>query len=206
MTALGTAAALVAGEAQRWPRLTGHPFVLATADGTLPETAFDRWLLEDHAFVVEFRRFLAGVLVLAPDESSRDVLAGGIAALTPELDLFRDELDRRGLDHRAHVPGAECVAYTSYLLASLHAGYDVAAAVLYGVEKAYLDAWTTVRRRAEATGSRYREFVDNWSAAPFAAYVEDLGTLLGGGDPSTAQRIAFGRVVEFEERFWDAVG
>lgn len=199
------AAALVAGQAQRWPRLTGHPFVLATADGSLPEAAFDRWLLEDHAFVVEFRRFLAGVLALAPDEESRDVLAGGITALTPELGLFRAELDRRGLDRHTYVPSAGCLAYTSYLLASLHEGYDVAAAVLYGVEKAYLDAWTTVRRRAEESGSRYREFVDNWSAAPFASYVDELGTLLGDGAPSPAQRLAFGRVVEFEERFWDAL-
>lgn len=202
---MSRARALLACEADRWPLLTEHPFVLATADGTLPEVAFDRWLLEDHAFVVEFRRFLAGVLTLAPDEASRDVLAGGISALTPELALFRTELERRGLDRSGHRPSDGCVAYTSFMLASLHDGYEVAAAVLYGIEKAYLDAWTTVRQRARDAGSRYREFVDNWSAAPFATYVDDLGELLGDGEPSAAQRVAFGRVVSFEKRFWDAL-
>lgn len=197
--------ALLAGQAAVWPALAEHPFVLATADGTLPEAAFDRWLLEDHAFVVEFRRFLAGVLTLAPDEASRDVLAGGIAALTPELTLFREELARRGLDPAAHTPSLGCASYTGFMLASLHDGYEVASAVLYGVEKAYLDAWTTVRERAAAAGSRYREFIDNWAAEPFAAYVADLGTLLGGDHPTEAQRVAFGRVAAFEVQFWDAL-
>ncbi|MGW0175603.1 thiaminase II/PqqC family protein [Rhodococcus sp. NPDC003322] len=200
-----TAQALLLGEAQRWQRSAEHPFVLATADGTLPEAAFDRWLLEDHAFVVEFRRFLGGVLSLAPDERSRDVIAGGIAALTSELDLFRAELERRGLDRHGHRPSDGCIAYTSFMLASLHDGYDVASVVLYGIEKAYLDAWTTVRQRAADAESRYREFIDNWSAAPFATYVEDLGALLGEGEPTDAQRTAFGRVAVFEEQFWDAL-
>ncbi|MFF0816372.1 hypothetical protein ACFYVR_14660 [Rhodococcus sp. NPDC003318] len=199
------AESLLAGEADRWRAMTEHPFVLATADGILPEAAFDRWLLEDHVFVVEFRRFLAGVLTLAPDEPSRDVLAGGITALTPELGLFRAELERRGLDRDGHTPSAGCLAYTSFMMASLHDGYEVASAVLYGVEKAYLDAWTTVRTRAREAGSRYREFIDNWSAPPFATYVDDLGALLGDGEPSAAQRLAFGRVVVFEQRFWDAL-
>lgn len=202
---MSTAALLLRGESRQWPRLLAHPFVLATGDGTLPEAAFDRWLLEDHAFVVEFRRFLGGVLTLAPDERSRDVLAGGISALTPELTLFREELERRGLDRNAHRPSAGCVAYTSFMLASLHDGYAVASTVLYGIEKAYLDAWTTVRQRAADTGSRYRGFVDNWSAAPFATYVEELASLLGDGEPSARQTVAFGRVAVFEEQFWDAL-
>ncbi|MFC9787885.1 hypothetical protein [Rhodococcus sp. NPDC127528] len=200
---MSRARVLVDGEAERWRRLAEHPFVLATADGTLAAESFDRWLLEDHAFVVEFRRFLAGVLTLAPDERSRDVLAGGIAALTPELGLFRDELDARGLDRDGYRPSLGCASYTSFMLASLHDGYEIASAVLYGVEKAYLDAWTTVRERAAAADSRYRSFIDNWSAPPFADYVADLGELLGAGEPTPAQRAAFGRVAEFEVQFWD---
>ncbi|MFC4602357.1 hypothetical protein [Rhodococcus kronopolitis] len=202
---MSRADALLAEQARVWPTLAEHPFVLATADGTLPEAAFERWLLEDHAFVVEFRRFLAGVLTLAPDEAARDVLAGGIAALTPELTLFRAELARRGLDPAAYTPSLGCASYTGFMLASLHDGYEVASAVLYGVEKAYLDAWTTVRERAAAADSRYREFIDNWAAAPFAEYVADLGELLGDGAPTAPQRVAFGRVAGFEVQFWDAL-
>ncbi len=197
-----TAERLLAGERQLWQRCLNHPFVLATANNTLPAGAFDRWLLADHEFVVQFRRFLAGLLTLAPDEPARDVLAGGITALTPELTLFREQLRERGLSPDRYQPDLTCVGYTSYLLASLCDGYEVALAVLYGVEKAYLDAWTAVQERA--TDSPYRKFVDNWSAPDFVSYVDSLGRLLGGGAPTPAQQSAFGRVVRFELSFWDA--
>lgn len=198
-----TAGLLVAGEADLWARCVEHPFVVAAAEDTLPTGAFDRWLLEDHEFVVQFRRFLAGLITLAPDEAARDVLASGITALTPELALFRKQLAERCLRPDSHEPHTACLAYTSFLLASLQDGYDVALAVLYGVEKAYLDAWTAVRERAAS--SPYRGFIDNWSAPAFRSYVDSLGLLLGDGPPTPVQRRAFGRVVRFELLFWDAV-
>lgn len=201
----GRAKQLVAGEAALWARSVEHPFVMATAENTLPEGAFHRWLLADHRFVVEFRRFLAGLITLAPDEPARDVLAGGLTALTPELALFRTQLADRGLSPEGYEPDPACLAYTSFLLASLYNGYDVALAVLYGVEKAYLDAWTAVRERAVVANSPYRSFIDNWSAPVFASYVDELGELLGTGAPSPAQQRAFGEVVRFELLFWDSV-
>ncbi|MDQ2723611.1 MAG: transcriptional regulator [Actinomycetota bacterium] len=199
----GTAEQLVAGESALWQQCLTHPFVLATADDALPAGAFDRWLLADHEFVIQFRRFLAGLTALAPTERARDVLCGGITALTPELELFRTQLSERGLSPDHYDPDAVCVGYTSFLLASFSDGYEVALAVLYGVEKAYLDAWTAVRARAVA--SPYRGFVDNWSAPAFASYVDSLGTLLGDDAPTPAQQRAFGRVVRFELQFWGAV-
>ncbi len=199
----GTAEQLVAGESALWQQCLTHPFVLATADDALPAGAFDRWLLADHEFVIQFRRFLAGLIPLAPTEPARDVLCGGITALTPELGLFRTQLAERGLSPDHYEPDAVCVGYTAYLLASLYDGYEVALAVLFGVEKAYLDAWTAVRGRA--VNSPYREFIDNWSAPVFASYVDSLGDLLGGDAPTRAQQRAFACVVRFELQFWDSV-
>lgn len=177
-----------------------HPFVVAAADGSLSEEAFGRWLVEDHHFVVGFRRFLARLVAIAPDERSRDVLAGGLGPLQAELDLFRAEAARRGLDLTTE-PGPTTLGYTSYLLASVDDGWPVALTVLYGAEKAYFDAWSAVRARAE-TSSPYWAFIDNWSSPAFGAWVDDLAALLpaGGVEPVT-----FERVVRFELRFWDAV-
>lgn len=75
--------------------------------------------------------------------------------------------------------------------------------MLFGVEKAYLDAWTAVRGRA--VSSPYLEFIDNWSAPTFASYVDSLGDLLGGDAPTRAQQRAFACVVRFELQFWDSV-
>lgn len=195
------AAELVAEQAELWHRLTAHPFVAAVAEGTLPAAAFDRWIVADHGFVVGFRRFLAKLLALAPDEPARDLLASGLVALTPELALFRRAAVERGLDLSA-APGPTALGYTSYLQSSLDDGWQVALTVLYGAERAYSDAWRAVADGAAA--SAYTPWVDNWASDDFAAYVDALGTLLerAGGRP---RHDVFGTVVRFELRFWDAV-
>ena len=180
-----------------------HPFVRAAADGTLPPDAFDRWLVEDHHFVVGFRRFLARLVQIAPDEEARDLMVGAQAPLQAELGLFRAEAVRRGLDLNAE-PSPTTLGYTSFLMAAPADGWPVALAVLYGAEKAYFDAWSVVRAQAERS-SPYWSFIDNWSSPTFGAWVDDLGRLVAALPPDPAVDRALDRVVRFELRFWDAV-
>src|SRR5207247_1521456 len=67
----------------------------AAADGSLPSATFDRWLTEDYFFVLSFRAFLQALHEIAPDDNARDVLAGGLAALAPELAMFEREAAAR---------------------------------------------------------------------------------------------------------------
>jgi thiaminase/transcriptional activator TenA len=188
-----------------WPNIVRHPFVAAAADGSLDHPAFDRWLVEDHAFVVGFRSFVEGLAVLAPNDDATAVLAGAQVPLAAELELFAEEAERRGLDLDAD-PGPTTLGYTSFIRASLQDGYDVALTVLYGAEKAYYDAWRAVRDADEA--SPYRRFIENWSSDAFGFWVDAIATLLDAAapdGPTIHMRQAFGRVVRFEIRFWDAV-
>ncbi len=199
-------ARLFADHADLWGRITTHPFVLAAADGSMTQEAFDRWIVADHHFVVGFRRYLGRMLELAPDEPSRDLLSGGITALTPELQLFRDAAMERGLDLDAE-PGPIALGYTSFIQASPADGFEVGMAVLLGAERAYHDAWKAVRATAEEH-SPYWGFIDNWSSAGFGAYVDAIAATvdrLGGAAVGPPAKRAFSRVVRFELAFWDAV-
>jgi thiaminase/transcriptional activator TenA len=203
---VSSARALLARSAPLWQRLAAHPFIRQAGDGTLPTVAFERWLVEDHWFVVGFRRFLAGLVGLAPDPRAADVLAAGLAPLQAELDLFRREAAARRLD-LAGEPAPTTLGYTSYLQASLADGYPAAITVLYGAEKAYYDAWAAVRSTARGS-SPYWPFIDNWSSDAFAGWVAAVARLLDAGapaGPTPAMCLAFDRVVRFELRFWDAV-
>lgn len=197
---------LMVGSAVEWSRLAEHPFVHQAGDGSLRRAVFDRWLVADHFFVVGFRRFLTGLVALAPDEHAADVLAAGLPALQAELDLFRREAATRGLDLDAE-PGPVVLGYTAFLRASLQDGYAVALAVLYGAEKAYFDAWSAVRAGA-SRDSDYWSFVDNWSSPGFAGWVASLAGLLDAAapaGPTAPMRQSFDRVVRFELLFWSAV-
>ena len=202
---MSAARALLARSTPLWQRLTTHPFVTAVGDGTLDEASFDRWLVEDHWFVLGFRRFLAGLVAIAPDARAADVLSAGFGPLQTELDLFRREATNRRLDLGGE-PGPTTLGYTSYLAASLPEGYPVALTVLYGAEKAYYDAWAAVRGAARK--SPYWSFVDNWSSDAFAGWVAAVARLLDAaapGGPAPAMCTAFDRVIRLELRFWDAV-
>jgi thiaminase/transcriptional activator TenA len=203
----GTVAAeLLAGSRAPWSQLAAHPFIAQAGDGSLRRATFDRWLVADHYFVVGFRRFLTGLVTLAPDEQAADVLAAGLTALHEELALFRREAAARGLDLDIE-PGPIAVGYTAFLRASLQDGYPVALAVLYGAEKAYFDAWSAVRAAANQD-SEYWGFVDNWSSPAFAGWVAEIAGLLDAivpAGPTAAMRASFDRVVRFELRFWSAV-
>jgi thiaminase/transcriptional activator TenA len=39
-----------------WHAYTWHPFVQGLADGTLPQSAFRRYLVQDYLFLVQFAR------------------------------------------------------------------------------------------------------------------------------------------------------
>lgn len=194
---------LLAAHPQEWERLRSHPFPGAVAEGSVEPAAFERWLVEDHFFVMGFRRFLAGLVVITPHELARGVLSAALGPLETELELFRREADARGLN-LATEPAPTTLGYSSFLVAALADGYDVAVTVLFGAEKAYFDAWSAVRERV-AGNSPYADFVRNWSSPEFGRWVDDIAALLGSGQPSDAQRRAFSRVVRFELRFWDAV-
>jgi thiaminase len=203
---MSTARALLAWSAPLWHRLTAHPFITGVADGSLDPAEFDRWLVQDYAFVLGFRRFVAGLLVAAPDARAADVLGAGLGPLQAELDLFRREAANRGLD-LGEEPSPTTLGYTSYLYASLADGYPVALTVLYGAEKAYYDAWAAVRAGARHS-SPYWPFVDNWSSDAFAGWVAAVARLLDAAAPAgpvPPMCTAFDRTVRFELRFWDAV-
>lgn len=200
------AAQLTGGAAPLWERLTRHPFVVAAGDGTLDPRTFDRWLVEDYAYVVGFRRFLAGLVTISADDAARDVLCSALNPLQTELELFREQAAHRGLDLDTE-PGPTTLGYASYVQASLQDGYRVALTVLYGAELAYHDAWRAVREQAQQH-SPYWPFIGNWSSPAFGAWVTDIAALLDAAAPNGANPDmvrAFGRVVRFELRFWDAV-
>lgn len=192
---------LLAAESELWATMATHPFLLAAADGSLTTEAFGRWLVEDHHFVVGFRRFLARLIELAPTEAARDLLAAGLGALQAELDLFRSEASARGLDLDAE-PSLTTLGYTSFLLAAPADGWNTALTVLFGAEKAYFDAWSAVRAGAEPT-SPYWRFVDNWSSPAFGEWVDGVAGLVDA--LARPDHRTFRRVVRFELAFWDGV-
>lgn len=111
---------LKAAASAEWKTYTEHPFTNGLADGSLPEPAFRRYLVQDYLFLIEFARAYA----LAVYKSSkladmREAAAGLSAILDIEMDLHMKLCANWGLspgDLEQTPPATETLAYTRYVL------------------------------------------------------------------------------------------
>lgn len=186
-----------------WERATRHPFLRGVREGTLPEEAFRRWLVQDYHFVRGLLRAQAYVLA-GSNRPDQRVLASGLVALVDELDWFERHAAARGLalDVPVH---PTCGEYVDFLLSLRDQPYAAQITALWACERAYLDAWTG----AAPGAGPYREFVEHWTQPGFADYVAGLAEAsrraLEAASPAEREAAegAFCRVAELERRFWE---
>jgi thiaminase len=98
------------------------------------------------------------------------------------------------LDIRPH---PACRRYTDFLVRCAYTeDYPVLVAMLFGVEAAYLAAWSAV-----APAGQYSELFARWSSEDFAEYVEALGGL-ADRHPHEAAQQHFNKILVHERDFW----
>lgn len=204
---VGFAASLPSCCPDEWHAAVAHPFVLAAGDGSLQPSRFHRWIQQDRLFVIGLRAVVRRLLATAP-ATDHGGLVAGLAALDPELELFTTYAEREGIE--LHVPPMpECVSYLAFLDDVASEGYVEGLTAYYGCERAYLEAWTTVRERSRV-GGPYGEWIGNWTSEPFRAYVDWLGERLDAiaiGLPDErldGLRTTFAKTVRHEVEFWTA--
>lgn len=176
-----------------WAAATQHPFLVAVRDGTITDTDFNRWLVQDALFVSDLLTFQARLLARA-QRPAQATLAAGCAALASELDWFDEQATARAID-MDQPPMPATLAYRELLGQLDTAPYESAVTALWVVERVYLLAWTT----AASHSSPYREFVEHWTDPGFANYVQALGELAvpEGNDAVIAN------VLSHEIAFWE---
>jgi thiaminase len=185
---------LLARHAEAWGRATRHPFLQAVRDGTVPEDAFDTWLVQDAHFVGDLLRFQARLLARAP-RAAQPVLAAGCVSLVEELAWFAEQATVRGLDLGGpRLPATE--AYARLLERLDGADVPTALTALWTIERTYLDAWSWALPGAPA----YREFVEHWTVPGFAGYVALLEEAADHAEP--AGDGIFLEVTDAETAFW----
>ena len=190
-----TQSTLIKKAGNLWRQATTAPFLNAIADGTLPREALNRWMVQDYHFADALTSFQAVTLAKTP-RRFREPLLGGLVAMDMEMDWFERQASRRRLELEAPLHPV-CRHYCDFLLRVAYSEpYQVALAVLFGVEASYLAAWSRLK-----PAGRYKEFIDRWSNKRFIAYVNSLWMLAEENPHKTNQR-HFNLVLEHECEFW----
>jgi formylaminopyrimidine deformylase / aminopyrimidine aminohydrolase len=187
---------LVKGAGELWREGTQAQFLDAVRDGSLPEEAFNRWLVQDYLFVRGFTGFTC-ILAAKLGRPAQRTLINGLGALNDELDWFERHAQQRGLDLDIE-PHPTCRRYVDHLLAAVYTRpVRVLLAVMYGVEVSYCVGWGRLRGSA----AQYAEFIDRWSNEGFLDYVRQLEQLTDEAEHPDQQR-AFNDVLRYEREFW----
>ena len=103
-----------------WRAYTEHPFIAGLAGGTLPQTAFRHYLVQDYLFLIEFARAYALAVYKSPQLIDMREAASGLSAiLDVEMNLHVKLCAGWGLsphDLEQAPPASEMLADTRYVL------------------------------------------------------------------------------------------
>lgn len=164
------------GAADDWRAYTHHPFTNAMADGTLPESAFRHYLVQDYLFLIEFARAYAVGIYKSPTLSDmRKHLAGISTILDVEMDLHVKlcagwGLSRADLEQAPAAP--EMLAYTRYVLDTGMRGDLLALKVALSpcvIGYAEIASRLAAHPQAKSADNRYRVWIDEYAGEAYQA-------------------------------------
>jgi thiaminase/transcriptional activator TenA len=189
------------------------PFNTELAAGTLGAERFRFYILQDAIYLGEYARVLAVAAARAPDPATVQFFAGAAAeAIAVERALHGRYLAEFGVDPAAvdaAEPAPDCLAYTSYLLATAHQQpWEVLVAALLPCFWIYWDVAAAITRDA-APENPYRAWIDTYADPRFGEAVRrvieiaDRAAANATGATQAAMLAAFARSARYEFLFWD---
>src|SRR5215510_4284396 len=110
---------LKAAAADDWASYVDHEFVRQLGDGTLPETAFRMYLVQDYLFLIQFARAYALATYKSRALADMRAAQAGLTAILDEMDLHVRLCSRWGPSPAAIEAAPEhqaTIAYTRFVL------------------------------------------------------------------------------------------
>jgi thiaminase/transcriptional activator TenA len=189
------------------------PFNTELAAGTLSRERFRFYIVQDAIYLGQYARVLELAAAKAPEIATLQAFANSaLGAVAVEQALHGRYLQEFGVDPVLVVaaePTPDCLAYTSFLLATAYQEpWEILVAALLPCFWIYWDVAQAITREAAAENP-YRAWIDTYADPHFG---EAVGRVIGVADQAaaaTTSRIrsgmlaAFRRSAQYEWLFWD---
>lgn len=189
------------------------PFNTELAAGTLSAERFRCYILQDAIYLGEYARVLALAAAKAPDAATVKAFGhAAVEAIAVEQALHGRYLAEFGVDPAAVAaaePAPDCLAYTSFLLATAHQQpWEVLVAAILPCFWIYWDVAGAIVREA-AADNPYRAWIDTYADPRFGdavrLVIDIADRAADGATPAVraAMLAAFARSAQYEYLFWD---
>ena len=193
--------------------ILAHPFITGLTDGSLPESAFRFYVVQDALYLARYARALSVCAARAPHE--RDIAmfnehaAGAIAVERALHEGFFADFGLSAEEVAATPLAPTNLAYTSFLLATAYGGSFAEA--LGAVLPCYWIYWEVGKALVDrgSPDPRYRRWIDTYGGEEYAGVVREVLALTEriGEELSAAERSAltthFVATSRYEWMFWD---
>jgi thiaminase (transcriptional activator TenA) len=198
-----------------WTAYIRHSFVKQLGDGTLPQEAFQRYLVQDYLFLIHFARAYA--LAAYKSRSLTDIrqAAEGLHTIADtEMRLHVELCEEWGLteeDLEAEPEAQETLAYTRYVLEAGSAGdvldlYVALSPCVVG----YAEIGSILAGSGKIKGNPYRAWIEMYASDEYQsaarAQVTQLDRLMkkrGGEGRFESLASTFREATLLETAFWD---
>ena len=193
--------------------ILAHPFLDGLADGSLPSGAFSFYVVQDALYLQSYAKALAIIAGRAPDTAATEMFARHAAdVIAVESTLHGTLLADLGIDPDVAAvaqPAPTTLAYTSYLLATVHSGsYAESVGAVLPCYWIYWEVGKELLRRGSPE-PRYQRWIDMYGGEEYADVVQsvlDVTDQLGPGlAPAERARVHrhFRTTSKYEWMFWD---
>lgn len=189
------------------------PFNTELAAGTLAAERFRFYITQDALYLAQYSRVLSLAAAKAPDTATSQVFGhSALGAIAVEERLHEHYLREFGVEPAAIAaaePAPDCLAYTSFLIATAHQQpWEVLVAALLPCFWIYWEVARAITRSA-APDNRYQAWIDTYADQAFGDAVARVITIADAAATAAtpagraSMLAAFGRSAQYEWLFWD---
>lgn len=205
---------LAARSEPHWTSATDHAFTRAIGDGSMPDEAYIRYLIEDYTFITDLASTLGYLVAKAPSMRSKSRLSAFLALLTSEEnDYFLRSFEALGVSpetYEAAAQGPVTRAFADLLLKSSGSGsYAEGLTCLLCAEWCYLTWGKREAQKPRPEKFYLAEWIDLHAVPGFEAFVnwirrelDEIGPVLSGEQQETLAAL-FRRMSILESAFFE---
>jgi thiaminase II len=202
-----------------WKAYTQHEFPRSLARGTLPESLFKNYLIQDYLYLTHFARTHALAAYKSKNMSRITPSADIILHIQREMDLHLSYcaefgISKSDLEDPSRRESLACVAYSRYVLDVGNSEDWLALQIsllpcLLGYGEAAQHLYNDPQSVKTEQGNKYWRWVENYVAEDYQQAITTGRALIEGEivrqSPSRVEELVriFVRATEMEVRFWD---
>lgn len=198
-----------------WTDATNHAFTHAIGDGSMPDEAYVRYLIEDYTFITDLASTLGFLVAKAPSMRSKSRLSSFLALLTSEEnDYFLRSFDALGVPRETYEKAAQgpvTRAFSDLLLTSSGKGtYAEGLTCLLCAEWCYLTWGQREAGKPRPQAFYLAEWIDLHAVPGFETFVnwirseiDHIGPDLGVDEQETLVHL-FRQMSLLEHAFFEA--